>query len=60
MRFYHALVATDGQSGPHNQVSLEAETLVQAVELFHARYGGANVGSVWGEVAAELKRDDAG
>jgi hypothetical protein len=53
---YHVVVATGDPAGIHKRVSLEAETLEQAQELFAARYGKDNVVSVWGDYEAEKRR----
>ena len=44
---YHAIIAHTDGADPNQRVTLEAETVEKAVELFHARYGKEAVLKVW-------------
>jgi hypothetical protein len=56
LNLYHAIVSTGDPGGIHKRVSLKAQTLKQAQELFAAQYGKDNVVSVWGDCEAEKRR----
>ena len=47
MNHYHAIIAHTDGADPNQRVTLEAETVEKAVELFHARYGKEAVLKVW-------------
>jgi len=53
---YHAVVDVGDPSGLHRRVSLEAQTLNEAKELFAARYGSENVNKVWEDIWSEKRR----
>ena len=47
MTHYHAIIARADASEPNKRVTLEAETIEQAQELFVAKYGRDAVLKVW-------------
>ena len=53
---YHAIVSTGDPEGIHRRVSLDAETLSHAKELFEAEYGKGMVVSVWGDYEENKRR----
>jgi hypothetical protein len=56
MNLYHAIVSTDDPEGIHKRVSIEAEYLDRAKDLFAARYAKERIVSVWGDYEAAKRR----
>ena len=47
MNHYHAIIAHSDGTEPNQRITLEAETIEQAGELFAAKYGKEAVLKVW-------------